>query len=177
MTLPTYQKYISQFIQFPSYESALSPHFTEYHKTAFNTYVRFKTRQENILANYLLAKENPEDKEQIKSLNTLMNTENLEMSEEELCILYSPKLYTGQKPLSYFLAYKRGKMPDEVKQKIAQSERGTKRSPEVGRKISETKRKRKQELLESMSNSFSNGSRINSNELSNKNEESTRSDS
>lgn len=67
-------------------------------------------------------------------------------------------------------------MPEEVKQKISMSETGQKRSPEVGRKISETKLKRKEERLAQMSNSSSNGSNINSDELSNETEENTHSE-
>ena len=104
MKLPTYIEYIEQFIQFPDYESAQSPNFTEYHITPFNNVVRFRTRQENIIANYLLAKENPSDTEQIKRLNTLRNTENVEMNEDELSTLYSFPFYMGQKSWDYVLS-------------------------------------------------------------------------
>ena len=176
MKLPTYIEYIEQYIQFPDYESAQSPKFTEYHKTPFNNVVRFRTRQENIIANYLLAKENPSDTEQIKRLNTLRNTENVEMNEDELSTLYSFPFYMGQKSWDYVLSYKRGKIPEEVKRKIADAERGTKRNPEVGRKISETKRRRREERLAQMANSSSKGSNIDSGELSTKTEESIHSD-
>ena len=96
MKLPTYIEYIEQFIQFPDYESAQSPNFTEYHITPFNNVVRFRTRQENIIANYLLAKENPSI-EQIKKLNRLRNTEGKFLTEEELSHLYSLDFYLFQK--------------------------------------------------------------------------------
>lgn len=95
--LPTYIEYIEQFIQFPDFKSAQSPKITEYHKTPFNNVVRFRTRQENIIANYLLAKENPSDIEQIKILNTLRNTEGKFLTEEELSHLYSLDFYLFQK--------------------------------------------------------------------------------
>jgi hypothetical protein len=178
MVLPTFLEFITKFIIFDGYEKVYSPNFTEYFQLPnTNFWVRFKTREEHIIALYLYCKENPKDSGMIKRLNLLrMGEENIEISEEELCTLYSFPFYTGEKSWNYVLSYKRGQMPEEVKQKISMSETGQKRSPEVGRKISETKQKRKEERLAQMSNSFPKGSNINSDELSNETEESTHSE-
>lgn len=170
MKLPSYIQFIEQYIQFPDFKTAQSPSFSEYHETPFHNVVRFRTRQENIIANYLLARENPEDKETIRRLNTLVNFDNEEMSEEEITNLFPLPLYMGEKTLHYYLCYKRGIMPEEVRRKISQAEKEKYVPSEVGRKISETKRRRREERL---ANSLSKGSKIDSDELSIKNEEST----